>query len=221
MRVAFLFDNDGVLIDSSAIHWSAWQQLMESERELKMNHSHFIRTFGKRNDLLLKELMPEAPEAKRKSWADQKEAFFREKAKGSIQLIEGMEGFLKQVSEAKIPRIIASSTPLANLQLFIAHTVLGLYFEHYLSAEQVAHGKPFPDVFLAAAAQLGYEPSECIVFEDAPSGIAAAKAAGCFIVALGTTHPEKTLSDYHLFYPSPRELNLKEILEAFKQWQKD
>ena len=216
--VAFLFDNDGVLIDSSELHWRSWQMLMEDEPLLHMDKKAFEEGFGMRNDLILQRIAPHASIETRAQWAEKKEEIFRTIAKGEITLLSGMEAFLNQVVAAQIPHIIASSTPLANLELFISSTVLGKYFEEYLSAETVAQGKPAPDIFIAAAHHLGYEPERCIVFEDAPAGIAAGKAAGCFVVALATTHTQPQLAHYDLIYPSAQELNLQEILDAFEQW---
>ncbi len=220
MHVAFLFDNDGVLVDSSELHWQSWIMLMEEDPAVVMNRTQFTSVFGKRNDLILKEIFPDVSEAKREEWARRKEELFRECARGKIQLLPGMEAFLQKIVEAKIPHIIASSTPIENLEMFLTSTVLGNYFEHYLSAEQVAHGKPAPDVFIAAAKMIGFDPADCIVIEDAPSGIAAGKKAGAFIVALETTHSKEELSDYDLIYPSPSDLNLQEILQAFTLWKK-
>lgn len=208
----FLFDNDGVLIDSSELHWQSWQLLMEKDKSApKMSHKQFFKGFGKRNDLILKDIAPDATKEQRDEWAEEKEVLFRDCARGNIQLIQGIEPFLKEVNAAKIPHIIASSTPLANLELFITTTILGKYFDKYVSAEQVAHGKPYPDIFLKAADELGLLPQECIVFEDAPSGIEAAKRAGCRVVAFGTTHSKNELKDYDVFYETPSGLTLKTL----------
>jgi HAD superfamily hydrolase (TIGR01509 family) len=221
MKVAFLFDNDGVLIDSSALHWRSWLLFMEEEKRLSMDHIDFIESFGKRNDLILQEMAPQMPESTRKTWAQRKEEIFRKMAQENITLLPGMENFLKEIAEKNYPRIIASSTPVENLKLFLSATILGKYFDQFKSAEEVAHGKPAPDVFLAAADALGFLPQDCIVIEDAPAGIEAGKRAGCFVVALGTTHEQKNLQGYDLFFPTPFDLNLQEILKSFESWHKN
>jgi HAD superfamily hydrolase (TIGR01509 family) len=221
MEVAFLFDNDGVLVDSNALHWQSWQLLMKEEPTLQMNEKQFVHMFGKRNDRILQELAPHVPAETRKSWAEKKEEIFRREAKQSITLIPGIVPFLQGVLSAKIPHIIASSAPLANLELFLTATSLGNYFEHYISAESVAQGKPAPDVFVAAAHQLGFTPCQCVVFEDAPAGIKAGKAAPSFVVALETTHPAEELYEADLIYPSAHDLDLAEILAAFTKWSKE
>jgi beta-phosphoglucomutase len=218
-RVAFLFDNDGVLIDSSEFHWLSWQLLMLEVPEFKMDKQAFIKGFGKRNDLILKEVAPHASLETHREWAKRKEELFRECAKGNIQLLPGMEDFLKKVIFLKIPHIIASSTPLENLEMYLSSTVLGNYFDLYLSGEEMEHGKPAPDIFIAAAHRLKFEPQDCVVFEDAPAGIEAGRAAGCFVVALTTTHSKEQLSHYNLIYPSARALDLQEILAAFTLWK--
>ncbi len=194
---------------------------MQQEPRFQMDKSDFDGSFGMRNDLILQRLIPHIPEETRHRLAEQKEKLFRELARGNISLLPGMEAFLQKVVAAKIPHIIASSAPVANLELFLSSTVLGKYFDHYLSAEEVAHGKPYPDVFIAAAERLGFTPNQCVVFEDAPSGIQAANAAGTFIVALETTHTRQSLSGYDLVYPSAYDLNLDEILHLFDIWQKE
>lgn len=193
---------------------------MEEERSLKMSRTQFTKTFGKRNDLILKELVPHIEEEISKKWAKRKEEIFRELARGKLTLMKGMEPFLETLKAQGIPRIIASSTPPENLHMFLTSTILGNYFSHYVSAEEVLHGKPAPDVFIAAANQLGFDPKNCIVIEDSPAGLQAGRAAGCFVIALETSHPREDLFSYDLVYPSGDELSLQEILDRFKVWKK-
>jgi HAD superfamily hydrolase (TIGR01509 family) len=221
MEIGFLFDNDGVLIDSQKLHWLSWQHLMQQEKSVVMDEKTFLSGFGKRNDLILKELVPEKTEAERTKLAETKEELFRKEARERIQLLDGMERFLKTLKEKKIPRIIASSTPIANLKMFLSSTVLGNYFDAFVSAEEVAHGKPFPDVFIEAAKRINLPTSSCIVIEDAPVGVKAGKDAGCFVVALCTTHDREELLESDMIFPSPHELDLDLIIKNFSEsaWQ--
>jgi beta-phosphoglucomutase len=219
MKVGLLFDNDGVLIDSSEFHWQSWKLLMQEINHEFMTKEQFILGFGKRNDLILNELLPEFSSHEKRELALKKEALFRKCAAGRVMLLPGMEEFLKEVQKAEIPKIIASSTPPENLEMFITSTVLGNYFNAYVSAEDVAHGKPFPDVFLEAARRLGMDATQCIVLEDSPAGIEAGLRAGCFVVALETSHKKEQLRDYHLCFPDSGSLKLSLILQAFDQWK--
>jgi len=210
--VGFLFDLDGVLVDSHELHWSSWQLLQQEDASFKMSLEQFKEGFGQRNESILRKVAPHAT-TKHEQWAERKEALYRQIASEHLVLLPGMAAFLQQVVEQKIPHIIASSTPVANLNMLLQKTEVGHYFQEFVSGEQVAHGKPAPDVFLAAAAQLGKEPRNCIVFEDAPVGIAAGKAAGCFVVALATTHPADQLKGYDLLVSSPLDLDVQLILQ--------
>lgn len=211
MEIGFLFDNDGVLIDSKELHWQAWNELMKEENNFFMDEETFVSGFGKRNDLIIREIFPDISDRDLQKLASRKEECFRKVARGNITLLEGMEDFLKSLKKENIPRIIASSTPIENLKMFLSSTVLGNYFDAFVSSEEVAHGKPAPDVFLEAASRIKMPPSKCIVVEDAPVGIKAGKSAGCFVIGLETTYPKEKLQQADVIYPSPKELNLREI----------
>ncbi len=80
-----------------------------------------------------------------------------------------------------------SSTPRINIDTICGMTGLDRFFRAVVTAEDVVHGKPAPDVFLTAASRLGVEPARCVVFEDALVGIEAAHAGGMKCVAVATT----------------------------------
>jgi HAD superfamily hydrolase (TIGR01509 family) len=217
MEIGFLFDNDGVLIDSQEFHWRAWQWLMKEENRFFMDERQFLEGFGKRNDLIIREMVPGITQEELNRIAKKKEELFRKAAKENIKLLDGTEKFLQSLVAATIPRIIASSTPVENLRMFLHSTVLGKYFDAFVSSEEVPKGKPAPDVFIEAARRLHLLPNQCIVVEDAPVGIRAGKEAGCFVVAVATTHPMESLNEADLIYPTPRDLNLSQILEKRKK----
>ena len=85
---------------------------------------------------------------------------------------------------------LATSAPRGNIDAVFAALGIGEYFDAVISSEEVRAGKPEPDVFLAAAAKMGVAPRDCIVIEDAPAGIEAARRAGMKSVGVLTTHRE-------------------------------
>mgnify|MGYP000532349313 FL=1 len=114
-QIGFLFDLDGVLIDSKELHWAAWQKMKEILPELNsMDHEKFLEGFGQTNDSILKHFLPNSDRQERMQWGEKKEEFVRKLAVGKISLLPGMENFLKEIKEKNIPRIIASSTPQSN-----------------------------------------------------------------------------------------------------------
>jgi HAD superfamily hydrolase (TIGR01509 family) len=124
-----------------------------------------------------------------------KEAIYREVVREhGMTALPGVETWLRMLREEKIPCAIASSTHRENITT--ALDLLGLvdFFSSVVSSEDVKRGKPDPEIFLTAAQQIGVEPGDAVVFEDALVGIAAAQAAGMPVVAVATTEPKERLA---------------------------
>lgn len=216
--VGFLFDMDGVLIDSKEFHWQSWDLLQKEVQEFETTYEEFLETFGQRNDMIFKNKIPHSTTEQRKKWGERKEEIFRTLCQGKLQLLPGIETFLQSVQNEGLPKIIASSTTLSNLQFLLKHTKLGEYFNQFVCGDDVYQGKPAPDIFLEAADRLKKDPQQCIVLEDSPAGLEAGKKAKCFVVALCTTHAAEDLSpsSYDMIFPSPEELDLEKILKKFR-----
>ena len=189
-RVAALFDWDGVVIDSSENHERSWE-LLAAEAGLPLPADHFLRGFGRKNQIIIPEILNwshDPVEIERLS--DRKEVLYRELVRErGVRILPGARELLAALQAAGIPRAIGSSTPRANLEAIFASTGLGAFFDGVVSAEDVVHGKPAPDVFLKGAELLGMPPHSCVVFEDALFGIEAAHRAGMKVIAVATTNP--------------------------------
>ncbi len=207
-QIAFLFDLDGVLVDTKELHWQAWQILAKKYDTFNMSYEQFLVSFGKTNQYILDEFIPNVPPAQRKILADEKESAFRSLPIEDLKLLKGVVPFLNLLKERGVPKIIASSTPVANLEALLKKTELGTYFNAYVSAEQVKRGKPFPDVFIEAALRLEWPAKDCIVIEDSQAGIDAGKDAQCFVIAVTTTHSREKLYNYDICVDSLDEVNL-------------
>ncbi len=193
MNWGAIFDWDGVIVDSSHFHRRSWE-LLAHEIGRALPPDHFLRGFGMTNETILMELLgwTRAPEVARQ-WSLRKEEIFRDLVRqNSIQPLPGVERWLGELSRAGVPRIIASSTHRANIEM-ISQQLRLPPFAGIVSAEDVTRGKPAPDIFLEAARRLGLPPQRCVVFEDSPAGIQAGRAAGMFVVAVTTTHPAASL----------------------------
>jgi HAD superfamily hydrolase (TIGR01509 family) len=198
MNWAAIFDWDGVIVDSSAPHERSWDLLAAEERRV-LPGGHFHRGFGMKNEEIIPNLLGwtrDPAEVRRLSL--RKEEIFRDLVRASgIAPLPGVPEWLRRLDEAGIPRIIASSTHRENIRTIL--DVLGIDgFAGIVAADDVHRGKPDPEVFLLAARRLGVEPSECVVFEDAPAGIEAGLAAGTRVVGVTTTHPADRLVRAHL-----------------------
>ena len=99
-------------------------------------------------------------------------------AHAQLVAMPGVERWIRWLHEQHIPIAVASSSPRALIDLIMEKTGLGAYFDVRLTGEEVEHGKPAPDIFLAAASQIGISPAHCLVIEDSRNGVQAAKSAG-------------------------------------------
>ena len=190
-----IFDWDGVVIDSSAQHEKSWELLAE-EIQKPLPADHFKEGFGKKNQEIIPGLLrwSEDPEEIRKL-GERKEELYRELVREQgVAVLPGARELLEALKSASIPRSVGSSTPRSNLDAIFAATGLDRLFDAVVCGDDVANGKPAPDVFLLAATRLGLSPSDCLVIEDAHVGIEAAHRAGMKVLAVATTNPLKDLA---------------------------
>lgn len=184
-----IFDWDGVVINSSSHHEESWERLAR-EVAKPLPQGHFIRGFGMKNEFIIPELLDwthDTAEIERISL--RKEELYREVVKErGLAPLPGVKEWLQRLKEAGIPRVVGSSTHRLNIETSLEIIQLHEYFDAIVSAEDVTHGKPAPDVFLKAAAKIEREPQYCVVFEDAHVGIQAAHNAGMKAVGVATTH---------------------------------
>jgi beta-phosphoglucomutase len=189
-RKAVIWDLDGTLIDSSAHHWEAWRGVMQAEG-FHFTYEQFVEDFGQRNDEILRHrLRGNLSEEEVIRIALRKEELYRAavRTKG-IELLPGVQFWLEYLQTNGWGQALGTSAPRGNIEAIF--DVLGLqhFFAAVSSSEDVQHGKPHPDVFLAAAHKLNVEPYNCIVIEDAPAGIEAGRRAGMKTIGVQTTHP--------------------------------
>ncbi len=187
---AVIWDLDGVVIDSEEDHKKAWQRLAH-ETGKEFSDEQFAATFGWRNDAIVPTVWGTVSNEELQELADHKEAYYRDYVRQTVTFLPGAQDLMSALHEASYPQAIGSSAPTANIEL--VKEVLGLerYINAFVSGETVPHGKPAPDIFLKAAKELGMEPKQCLVIEDAVAGVAAARAGGMYSIAVayGRTLP--------------------------------
>jgi beta-phosphoglucomutase family hydrolase len=208
--VAVLFDLDGVIVDSRPHHLSAWDQLAR-EHGLAHAGNYFTKMFGLRNDAILGGLVPGIAPDELHVLAERKEQLFRSAARGHLETLPGVRELLAFLDERSIPRAIVTSTPRANLDMILDTLGLDGRFQALIAEEDAAKGKPNPEGFLVAAARVGVEPDRCVVIEDAPAGLQAAKSGGMRAIGVTTTHPALDLGDADLVVDSLSE----EVVRTF------
>lgn len=171
-----IFDCDGVLVDSEPIAVKVDQAILASIG-VPMSEAEIIDRFMGRSASALYEYIEEQrgqpiPVELRERWA----SLYREAFERDLVAVPGVHDAIAKLTQ---PMCVASSSGLESLHRKLGMTGLLPHFEgHIYSANQVANGKPAPDLFLFAAAQMGFAPRECVVVEDSQYGVSGALAAG-------------------------------------------
>ncbi len=196
-----IFDFNGVLLWDSHLQEKTWYEFSKSLRGKPFSNeemSHVVH--GRTNAFILNYLSGKSLSKKEiEALTDQKETTYRQfcLAEGeAFKLSPGAKELLDFCKEHDIPRTIATASPKANLDFFIKHLKLDRWFNPSIIAYDDGSfpGKPAPDIYLLAARNLGLEPQNCIVIEDAISGLKSAYEAGIGrIYALGPTRRHSEL----------------------------
>jgi beta-phosphoglucomutase family hydrolase len=186
--LAFIFDMDGVIVDSNPVHRQAWA-VFNRRFGLETTEEMQLRMYGKRNDEIVRDFFGDGltPEEVASRGAA-KEELYREMVTGRIEeiLVPGVRQFLERYRG--VPMAVASNGEAANVDFLLDRAGLRPYFQVVVNGQQVRYPKPHPEIYRRAAELLETDPANCIVFEDSDSGVRAAQAAGMRIVLLCTTH---------------------------------
>jgi beta-phosphoglucomutase family hydrolase len=209
---AVIFDLDGTLIDNNAYHIQAFKEFYEkigksfSLEEYKqhingrMNREIFDYVFNTT-------LSPEKIE----EYTNEKEGLYRELYAPHIKPVNGLLDFLNELEEAKVPKAVATSGIIPNINFMFEHIPIRNYFLSVIDSTQIKTGKPHPEIFLKAAISVNAVPSACVAFEDSLAGVQSAKAAGMKVVALTTTHTAEDLHDADLIIKDYTEISLAKL----------
>lgn len=135
--------------------------------------------------------------------------------KEGIHYIPGFETFHDAIKKLNIPTAIATNATPQTLQTSEAKLKLSKHFGHHMySVDRVNYkGKPLPDIYLFAAAQLGVDPKDCLVFEDSAFGVQAAKAAGMTCVGINTAHDKTYTQHADILIDSYDEIDVSKLFE--------
>lgn len=211
MIEALIFDMDGLLIDSEVLAGKAMDDFLAKhglERRPEVHH----RLLGRR--------LPDAMAIVREEYAlnraieeliDEYGTMRVEALRGVVRAMPGAAGIIAFGRAAGLKIALATSGMRAHATISLQETALDGLFDAEVTGDEVEHGKPAPDLFLRAAEKLGIAPDRCVVFEDAPNGVAAGKAAGMTVVAV----PNETSRAHH--FPVAPDVVL-DSLHAAPEW---
>jgi mannitol-1-/sugar-/sorbitol-6-phosphatase len=183
-----LLDMDGVLVDSTpavARVWSLWAKMhsMDPERVVKQAH-------GRPSLATIQELLPHATAEihhQENLWMEQGElADFAD-----VIAMPGAKELLLAEPPSQVAVVTSATRALAEVRLRAAGLLP--HVRHIVTADDIQHGKPHPEPYLKGAEKLHLPPADCVVIEDAPSGVRSGKAAGSRVLAVRTTTPDAEL----------------------------
>lgn len=199
---AAIFDMDGVLVDTIPLHYRAWQTLAA---KLGKTFSYELLKLGNGTTYLTHILAmkwTECPDEGRRL-AEERETTYQEIIREvGVKAMPGVVDYLEKLKHHSIPCAVGTSAFAVNQHITLRAAGLENYFNVFVNGDDVAMAKPAPDIFLKAAERLGVEPNRCVVFEDAPLGIQAGKAADMHVVAFSFTHPAEELQQADLIVDS-------------------
>ena len=181
---AVIFDMDGLMIDSEPLHKEAWQVTLR-HLGYELDEALFAQLVGLRtreDAVLLREhfRLPVMAEV----LARQRDDLFLASLPGRVKPMPGLRELIAQVRVRRLHSAVATSGERRYVDAVVHELNLDGVFDAMAVAEDVARGKPAPDVYLLAARRLGLPPAQCLALEDAPNGVLAAKAAGVRCVAV-------------------------------------
>jgi len=217
MRIAFVFDVDGVLFDSHPLHRIAWRKLLrEAGKEVSETELDFVLEGASRDEILRHFLGPLSPQ-QIALYATQKDAIFRQE-EDRVQTVAGLEEFLDLVGSASIPMAVASSGSKARVERMLDKHGWSGRFAVVLTSDDVGVGKESPAIFLRAAEELHVRPCDVLVLEDAVRAVEVAKKVGmkCIGIAAGTRGSELANAGADLVLPNFTKLKLSDLLNLFQ-----
>lgn len=205
---AVVFDLDGVLISSIDLHWYAFRRALEHEG-IEFTREHYLRVgIGSTRDAVIKSVVGEDIDPEMLQRVMKAKGHYVDEFLDTVGLtaIPGSLEFVARVRERNLLTCVAtaSRTPKPFLKAVGATDL----FPVVLDRTATERSKPYPDIYLRAADVLGVTPDECVVIEDSPVGVQAARSAQMRVIAVTTTHSRSELEEATAVVDAFEEINL-------------
>jgi len=195
---AFLFDLNGTMVNDMVFHNHAWHLILTKDLGANISFETVKKEmYGKNQDLLERVFgVGHFSQEQIDQISIEKEHRYQAAYKKHLALIAGLGDFLEKAKQSGISMAIGSAAIPFNINFVLDNLNIRNYFKAIVSAEDVVNSKPDPETFTKGADTLGIPYNQCIVFEDAPKGVEAAKNAGMKCVVLTTMHTADEFSAY-------------------------
>ena len=188
MKKGAIFDMDGLLFDTERVWQRVWHERAD-ELGVTLPDSFAGEICGSSGQGTLDIIARCYPGVEPAVFHSEVQNEVTRRLENSVPILPGCEEILAGLKARGLKLAVASSSQLSHIEHHMRLTGMGKYFDKLVSGQQVAHGKPAPDIFLLAASELGLAPEDCYVFEDSPNGIRAGHAAGCAAIMVPNLVP--------------------------------
>ena len=214
MKVAVIFDMDGVIVDNGKYHILAFRELC-SRYNVTFSEDEFKnRFFGRINEEILPQLLKrDLSEREIDELANEKEALYREIYLPELTAMPGLKHFILELSQKGIPIGVATSAPKENVEFVLQGLGIDSLIDVIVDDTMVIRGKPDPEIYLKAASLLKTKPQNCVVFEDSLSGTKAAFDAGAKVIAVTTTLPAEDHRYSHLCISDFTKIGIHDLVQ--------
>lgn len=203
---AVIFDLDGVVADSEPLHQVAFQRLFAEQNLRIVDAADWHRFVGTSDRHALVEMLHgQTAQLSVEALLERKGALFLEILAERDSLYPGVAELIESLS-ARYRLAVASGSLRTAIAAVLATRNIRRFFGPTVSVQDVARGKPAPDLYLRAAELVGVAPAACVAIEDSIPGVAAARAAGMRVIAIATTTPADRLTAAHAVVNTHREV---------------
>jgi len=216
-KKAVIWDMDGVIADTAQYHLKGWQ-IVFRKRGANYTEEDFRRNTGKRSDSIIKSVLGGGiAQGEIMAIIREKDETFRQLLGQNIRPFPGVLKLITSLKEHGFKIAIASSAPMENIQLITQSLKIHNRFDAIISGWEVTKGKPDPQTFLLAAEKLGVEAEDCIVIEDAISGVTASKRADMRCIAVTNTTSREELREADLIIDTLEEITIDDLERLLNQ----
>lgn len=213
MLRGFLFDLDGVIVDTAKYHFLAWKRLAdELDAKFTIEDNELLKGVSRMRsmEIILELNKLKISDERKLELATKKNTWYVDYIvkMGADEILPGTIDFLEETKAKGIKIALGSASK--NAQIILDRLEISPYFDAIISGNEVSKAKPDPEVFLLGAKSVGLKPEECIVFEDAQAGVQAAINAGMKCIGIGEAD---ILGDADLVVDGLHSLKVEDVLK--------
>ncbi len=213
---ACIFDLDGVLVDTAKYHFIAWKRLA-NDLGVEFTEHDNEQLKGLSRDASLEYILVKAgitaTSSEREVWKELKNSWYLDLVNQmpEDEVLPNCKELLADLKSHEIKIGLGSASK--NAKLILDRVNITHYFDTIIDGTKTSKSKPDPEVFLLGAKEINCNATDCIVFEDAISGVKAAKTGGFFTIGIGE---QSVLGEANVVLPDLKELNYKQLLKIFR-----